>query len=142
MTMIRDLARFRSIRFAPVLPEESQVNPGRYGAELAFWLCTGLYREHQMVTSYPDYEDWGWLLSYTTGQGSEFAVHCGNIDGTDDLWLISLRRYKQGIFWREKPSFECARRLVAAIRSLLEGDEGIDELEWLWVDGDASWPGA
>lgn len=139
--MILDLARFRSIQFAPVLPEESQVNPGRYGAELAFWLCTGLYQEHQIATSYPDHEDRGWLLSYTTEQGSEFAVHCGNIDGDNDLGLISLRRYGQGIFWREKPSFGCARRLVAALRSLLEAEKGIRELEWLWVDGDASQAG-
>ncbi len=30
---------FSSMRFQPVLPEECQVNPGRYGAELAFCLC-------------------------------------------------------------------------------------------------------
>ena len=134
--MIRDLATFRSVRFTPVLPEESQVNPGRYGAELAFWLCTRLYQEHQVETSYPDYEDWGWRLSYTTEEGSEFAVHCGNIYGENDLWLISLRRYGRGFFWREKPSFSCARRLISALRGLLESEEGITELEWLWVDGD------
>jgi hypothetical protein len=32
---------FDSERFRPVLPDESQVNPGRYGAELAYWLCCG-----------------------------------------------------------------------------------------------------
>jgi hypothetical protein len=33
------LVTFRSPRFRPVLPDECQVNPGCYGAELAFWLC-------------------------------------------------------------------------------------------------------
>ena len=136
--MIRDLARFRSLRFAPVLPEESQVNPGCHGAELAFWLCTRLYQEHRIATSYPENEDWGWLLSYFTEKGSEFAVHCRNIDGDNSLWLISLRRDGRGFFWRKKPSFGCAGALVAALASLLEAEEGITELEWLWVDGDDS----
>lgn len=74
MGVIQDLAEFRSSRFAPVLPEECQVNPGRYGAELAFWICTRLYEEDRIATSYPDYEDWGWLLSYSTKEGDEFAV--------------------------------------------------------------------
>src|SRR5438552_3014154 len=78
MEAIVDLAEFRSSRFTPVLPEESQVNPRRYGAELAFWLCTRLYEKSRVVTSYPDYEDWGWLLSYSTEAGDEFALHCGN----------------------------------------------------------------
>jgi hypothetical protein len=134
--MIRDLARFRSNRFAPVLPDECQVNPGCYGAELAFWPCTGLYQEHRIVTSYPDCEDWGWLLSYTAAEDSEFAIYCGNINGSNDYWLISLRRYRQGFLWREKPSFMCAGVLIAALRSILEAEDGIRELNWLWVDGE------
>jgi hypothetical protein len=90
METIRDLAEFRCPLFVPVLPEECQVNDGRYGAELAFWLCTRLYQEHQIATSYPEDEDWGWLLSYSTKDGDEFTVICGNVDGTNDRWLISL----------------------------------------------------
>jgi hypothetical protein len=138
MAMIRELVIFRSTRFAPVLPEECQVNPGRYGAELAFWLCNRLYQEHRIATSYPDYEDWGWLLSYCTEEGDEFALHCGNIDGTNDRWLISLRRYGRKFFGRDKPSFGRAWGIVAALRSLLETEDGITGLEWRYVEGDAT----
>ena len=36
MTTLIDIAEFHSARLAPVLPEESQVNPQVYGAELAY----------------------------------------------------------------------------------------------------------
>jgi hypothetical protein len=130
MGKIQDLAEFRSSRFAPVLPEECQVNPGRYGAELAFWLCTRLYEAHRIATSYPDYEDWGWLLSYSTEAGDEFALHCGNTDGSNDHWLISIRRYGWKLFGRDKPSFEDASDLIGALRRVLEGEERVKELKW------------
>jgi hypothetical protein len=132
MEAIRDLATFRSARFTPVLPEECQVNPGCYGAELAFWLCTRLYSEKGVATSYPDYEDWGWLLSYSTGAGDEFALHCGNVEGARDEWLISLRRFGRRLFGRDKPDFERAGSLVRAVRELLEAEDGVTELRWLY----------
>ena len=106
------------------------MNPGRYGAELAFWICTRLYEEHRIATGYPDYEDWGWLLSYSTKEGDEFALHCGNIDGSKDRWLISIRRFGRKLFGRDKPSFECASDLICALRRLLEGEESVKELDW------------
>jgi hypothetical protein len=92
MESIRDIVEFRSSRLSPVLPDDAQVNPGRYGAELAFWLCVELAKRG-VVTSYPESEDWGWFIEYITESGSEFAIHCGNIDGTSDQWLLSLRRH-------------------------------------------------
>jgi hypothetical protein len=134
MTTIQDLAEFRSPRFAPVLPEECQVNPGRYGVELALWLCTRLYEKHRIATSYPKPEDWGWLLRYSTGAGYEFAIHCGNIDGSNDRWLLSIRRFGRKLFGRDKPSFALASELIGALRSLLEGEESVTELSWLCDD--------
>jgi hypothetical protein len=132
MRIFQDLAQFRSARFAPVLPEDCQVNPGVYGAELAFWLCACLYQEHRVATSYPEYEDWGWVLSYTTKAGDDFTVHCGNISGSGDHWLISIRRYGRKWFGRDKPSFQVASDLADAVRCVLEGDESVTELEWLY----------
>jgi hypothetical protein len=54
-----DIATFVSDQFVPFLPEESQVNPEVYGAELAWWLASELARRN-VFTSYPEYEDWGW----------------------------------------------------------------------------------
>lgn len=137
MSTIRDLAEFQSDRFAPVLPEECQVNPGRYGAELAFWLCQRLY-EQGVVTSYPDYEDWGWLLSYATPEGDEFALHCGNIDGTINHWLVSLRRYGGKPLGLSKPSYDRARALTEALRVVLEAESSITGLVWKVEDKNAA----
>lgn len=42
---------FKSDLFKPFLPEEAQVNPNCYGAELAYWLAQKL-AENGFVTSY------------------------------------------------------------------------------------------
>jgi hypothetical protein len=40
METLKDIAEFRSKRFAPLLPEDCQVNPPAYGDELSNWdLC-------------------------------------------------------------------------------------------------------
>ena len=129
MTRIVDIVDFHSDAFAPVLPEDSQVNPEVYGAELAFWLCTELAKRG-VVTSYPEYEDWGWYIEYIPESGSEFAVHCGNIGGAKDHWLLSLRRHARKMFGRDMPPFAEAEALVSGIKQLLEGEPSVSELNW------------
>jgi hypothetical protein len=136
MGALRDIAEFRSSRFAPVLPEDSQVNPEVYGAELAFWLSSELAKRG-VVTSYPNSEDWGWYIEYYTAGGSEFAVHCGNVGGAKDHWLLSLRRYGRKMFGRDKPPYEEAAPLIAGIRGLLSGD-GFSDVKWLHESQDAA----
>ena len=96
-----DIAEFRSARFAPVLPDDCQVNPGVYGAELAFWLCSEL-AQRGVITSYPESEDWGWYIEYSAESGAEFAVDCGNVGGASDQWLLCLRRFGRKLFGRNK----------------------------------------
>ncbi|WP_199538851.1 MULTISPECIES: hypothetical protein [unclassified Duganella] len=123
-----DLAELRTKKFTPFLPDDSQVNPGVYGAELAYWLAQQL-ASRGVITSYPESEDWGWYLNYTGRDGAEFAIHCGNVFGEDDLWLLSLRRYSRKMFGRDKPSFEKASVLINAIRDVLS-NAGIATLDW------------
>ena len=130
MAALRDIAQFRSSQFSPVLPEDSQVNPQVYGADLAFWLCSELAKRGT-ATSYPNSEDWGWFIEYFPPSGSEFAVHCGNVDGAADQWLLSLRRHGRGMFGRDKPPYEEAVVLIEGIRALLSGN-GISEVKWLY----------
>lgn len=137
MSALLDIADFRSPRFAPVLPETSQVNPGVYGAELAFWLCTEL-ASRGVVTSYPIPEDWGWFIEYSTDGGSEFAVHCGNITGSEDHWLLSLRRYGRKFLGRDLPPYADAEPLLKAIESILRADDSIAELTWHLERSDAA----
>jgi hypothetical protein len=54
---------FYAEAFNPILPEDAQVNPECYGAELAWWLCRKL-AERGAFTSYPNFEDWGWFLEF------------------------------------------------------------------------------
>lgn len=127
--------QFKSELFAPVLPEECQVNPEVYGAELAFWLCTEL-AQRGIATSYPTAEDWGWFIEFLPESGSEFAVHCGNVEGKRNVWLLSLRRHARKMFGRDKPPFEEAAALVKGIQELLASTPGITEIEWLYEEGE------
>lgn len=90
MSALRDIAQFRSANLAPVLPEECQVNPNVYGFELAYWLCAELFKQG-VATSYPNQEDWGWYIEFLPPSGSEFAIHCSNVDGKKDEWVLSLQ---------------------------------------------------
>jgi hypothetical protein len=131
---LTDIARFRSDRFAPALPEDCQVNPGVYGFELAFWLASALVSEG-VVTSYPESEDWGWFIEYADDSGAEFVVHCYNEDDSRDRWLLSLHRFGRKLFGRGKPPLSMAAPLVEAIRAVLENEPSIAELKWLFPDG-------
>lgn len=131
VTNLVDIAEFHSDKFAPVLSEDSQVNPEVYGAELAYWLCQDLARRG-VETSYPEAEDWGWYITFITPAGDEFAVHCGNIGSAKDQWLLSLHRYGRGLFGRNKPSWDLAAPLIAAIRSAVYEAVAHDRVEWRW----------
>lgn len=120
---------FSSERFRPVLPEECQVNPGRYGAELAYWLCGALAR-NGVVTSYPNYEDWGWFLEYDGTDGDEYRLCCGNVDGVDDRWMCFLDPKGKGLFGSRKAPVEKAKPLLDALGRLLEADAGVSDIEW------------
>lgn len=133
MNDLRDVAEFTSLRFAPVLPDECQVNPGVYGAELAFWLCSALARL-SVVTSYPQFEDWGWYIDYRTDTGAEFALHCGNVGGSSERWLLSLRRFGRGMFGRNKPPYSEATPLVDAVKRSLEAEAAVSDLQWRYSE--------
>jgi len=136
MSNLRDIVQFRSDSLGPVLSEECQVNPQVYGAELAYWLCPELGRMG-IHTSYPVGEDWGWLIEYTPESGSEFAIHCGNVEGRRDAWLLSLRRHARKLFGRDKPPYEEAARLVEGIQTLLSRTPHASEIQWLYDRSDA-----
>ena len=126
-----DLAEFTSAEFRPFLRDEDQVNPGVYGAELAFWLASELAKR-EVFTTYPNSEDWGWYIEYITPDGAEFAVHCGNMREVPDRWGLHLRRHGRKIFGRDKPPFSLAAPLIDAIHDTLKSHPGISDLEWMY----------
>lgn len=133
MTEPTDIATFRSDLFTPVLPDECQVNPQVYGAELAYWIGAALARRG-VATSYPQSEDWGWFVEYSDESGAEFALHCCNAEGARDRWVLSLRRFGRGLFGRDRPSLAAAAPLIAAIQAVLRDEPTITELRWLLQD--------
>ena len=133
MQEVTDIAQFRSERFAPALPEECQVNPKVYGAELAYWLAAALARRG-VGTSYPESEDWGWFIEYSGESGAEFAVHCCNLDGSRDQWMLSLRRYGRKLLGRDKPPLSAASSLISGISAVLREESSVSELRWLFPE--------
>ena len=69
---------FSTDKFLPVLPEQCQTNPGAYGFELALWLAKSLLAR-EIVTSYPQSEDWGWFIEYTDPDETEIQIGCSSL---------------------------------------------------------------
>jgi hypothetical protein len=88
---------FVTAKFLPTLPEDCQINPGRYGFELALWLAQALSRQG-IVTSYPNDEDWAWFLDYEPSDELNLTICCASCcslgagyDGQPIAWTISIR---------------------------------------------------
>ena len=120
---------FQSEKFRPYLPDEAQVNPSVYGAELAFWLSQQL-AQRGVMTSYPNYEDWGWFIEYITEDGNEYWLCCANRDRTQDKWRCYLQPKARSFFGRDKAPVEGARLLMSTLRDLLAGEQSISDIAW------------
>ncbi|MCP5158705.1 MAG: hypothetical protein H6975_04690 [Gammaproteobacteria bacterium] len=120
---------FESDLFRPFLPEKSQVNPNVYGAELAFWLSREL-AVRGVITSYPNYEDWGWFVEFITADGDEYWLCCSNVSGTSNKWLCYLNPQAKSFFGRNKASLEKAYPLLKALRAILEEAAEIAHVAW------------
>jgi hypothetical protein len=119
---------FTSENFKPFLPDDCQVNPGRYGAELAYWLSAQLANAN-VITSYPNYEDWGWFLDYANDKGEEFRLCCGNIEGSDTEWMCFVEPLSKG-FFKGKADIASASALMDALKHILGSAQGISAVEW------------
>ncbi|KAF1081789.1 MAG: hypothetical protein GQF41_1429 [Candidatus Rifleibacterium amylolyticum] len=119
---------FKSDIFKPFLSDDAQVNPGRLGAELAWWLSRELAQKG-VETSYPQYEDWGWYLEYVADD-NEYWLCCGNVDGEDSLWRVYLDCKAKGFWGRNKAPVEGAFRLLGALAEILSATEGISDVRW------------
>ncbi len=119
---------FESDIFKPFLPEDFQVNPQVYGAELAFWFSKKL-AEKNIMTSYPEYEDWGWYIEFFIDD-NEYRFRCGNIDGSLSKWHCFLEPYSKGLFGRRKAPLELAKPLIDSVRDILNESADIKEIQW------------
>jgi len=122
---------FISEQFKPFLPDSSQVNPGIYGAELAWWLAEQLATKG-ISTSYPIFEDWGWFIEYINDE-HEYWICCGNVHGTDNTWHVFVDPKSKGLFGRAKKSTKHAKPMIGALQQILEEAkeaEAISNINW------------
>lgn len=130
---MRDHVRFVSDLFSPRRPEDEQVNPGRYGEELATWLIEQLRRTGASAAG-PYEEDWGWLVELTWN-GQRFSLPCGNMDFSRTEWLIWIQPHR-GLLNRllRRNHAEATAELALALHAILKSEPRISELEWFAVD--------
>lgn len=119
---------FKSSLFKPFLPEDSQVNPQVYGAELSYWLCKELAKKN-VITTYPNNEDWGWFIEYFIDD-NEYWLCCSNSDEAGDEWRCFLRPLSKNFFGTKKAPISSAQLLLKALREILEETEGISDISW------------
>ncbi len=120
---------FDSDLFKPFLPEDSQVNPYVYGAELAFWLSKQLAKKG-VVTSYPNFEDWGWFIEYITDLEDEYWLCCGNREGKNNKWRCFLDPKAKNFFGFNKAKVENASLLLDTLKNLLNETPSITNIQW------------
>lgn len=118
---------FKSELFKPYLSEGAQVNEGVYGAELAWWLSQELAKKG-IETGYPDYEDWGWLITYVSGDDDEeYRLCIRNVFLKDNHWRIWLK--KTGFsFWWKNTNKDGLKPLMNALVELMTETPGIEIL--------------
>lgn len=119
---------FTSDLFKPFLPEDAQVNPQVYGAELTFWLSEKLAQKN-IITSYPNNEDWGWFIEYMSGD-SEYWLCCSNSDEEGKEWRCFVRPQSKNLFNRKKAPIDAASLLLKALEEILEETPGITHIRW------------
>ncbi len=127
---------FKSPLFEIEPGEDEEVNPGRYGRQLAYWLKAQLERRGYTVADvFP--EDWGWCVMCHF-RPYMLWVGCGNMDDSDAR--PDSPPLKESVVWHCFPVAELpllARlfkkidtapdlaRLDSVLREILEGERGI-----------------
>ncbi len=119
---------FKSSLFKPFLPDESQVNPYIYGAELSYWLCRKL-AEKNVITSYPTPEDWGWFIEYRV-DNNKYWLCCSNSDESGKEWRCFIQPQSKNFLGTKKAPITLAKSLLIALREILEETKGISEIKW------------
>jgi hypothetical protein len=133
---MRNHVRFVSALFAPREGEEEQVNPGRYGRELATWLAECL-RGRGVAVGEPGAEDWGWYLEGEHG-GARLFLACGNVDESRTEWLVwaeaAPARLLDRLRGRRADAMTAQRDVVRLVDACLRAEPDVSGIEWHAVD--------
>lgn len=99
LTLHREMSltiTFISGAFSPRLPESSQIRPGLYGFELAYWLAQHL-EGAGFKTGYPEPERAAWAVGVSGPNEDEFVLKCRSTAPVEPnaprLWEVAIRAY-------------------------------------------------
>ncbi len=107
---------FRSDQFRPYLPDRCQVNPNVLGFEVAEWLSR-LLADAGVITSYPNFEDWGWYLEFFDGE-DEYLICCSGSSEKDGYeWRVFVDRPRK--LFRRQPVTAMQEELLASVQDVL-----------------------
>jgi hypothetical protein len=139
---MKTIVEFRSDEFPPYEGEEDEINPGRYGKNVAEFLVRGL-KEKGFEALEPIAEDWGWVV-LIKNDGFKLWIECGNYDEYPDGFLCIIEPHQSAIrkfpfLWTVDTSGKVTA-LQEAIDLLLSANPGIRDERW-WSHEEFNRPG-
>jgi len=110
--------------------EESEVNPGKCGKQLAHWILERLKQRGLNADNiYP--EDWGYEISLSANKHDKY-IGCQNDGDSTAQWACSIE-VKQGLISRLTSKIdiegEC-RQLQAVVDEILKAEPQISDIRW------------
>ena len=127
---------FRSTAFPPEENGADEVNPGRFGRQLARFVAEGL-RKKGFATKEPVEADWGWRVPIEN-EGFDLWIGCGNYDEyPEDGFLCFIEPHtptlRRWLFWKIDVS-DRVTALQRAIHDVLISHTQIRDIKWWTYD--------
>lgn len=116
--------------FKPIVGEEEETNPGRYGKALAQWLAEQL-KERGVSVEGVIPEDFGWVVMVSR-KPFLLWLGCGNTDGSTTEWSVfpvAEMSALQRIFKRADTAAEI-EKLKAHLSVLVPSIPGVTNVVW------------
>ena len=127
---------FVSSEFPAEPGEDEQINPGRFGKNLAEYIAQHLPTYGFSVAAVGA-EDWGWMAELTN---SEFPlwVGCGNYEEFQNGFLCFIEPSKPFVrkLFRKVDTTATVTKLASALEALLVGSGKVSNLRW-WSETEA-----
>ena len=128
---MRTQLEFHSDAF-PALPgEDEQINPGRWGKQLADFIRSEL-SARSLPGGEPYAEDWGWAVPIDNID-YPLWVGCGNLDGDENGFLCFIEPSKSSArkLFRKIDTRERVEQVAVALDQALGSHPKVTNLHWL-----------
>lgn len=135
---MRTHVEFRTSEFSALAGEAEQVNPGRWGKQLAAYLAGELAKRGYESTGLVA-EDWGWSVRLKN-DAFPLWLGCGNYEEYPDGFLVFIEPSKPFLrrLFRKIDARPTVDRLTNALDSILESNPSFHDISWWQGDAPAS----